>query len=114
MKTSQVTHLTEDFNVAPESGEKNFYSFQVNDTTPPYGHYSVDSTQELFSPGYNYQTGGSTGSEMDFHSNQGQVSSQGMTPISTRSSQIVMPQNEENTQQINRGKYIRVFISRKK
>ena len=110
MKTSQVDHLTGDFNIPPESGENNFDSFQLDDTTPPYGQYSVDSTQELFSPGYNYQAGGSTGSEMDFHSNQGQVSSQGMTPMSSGSSQIMMPQNVDNTQQINRGKYICVFI----
>ena len=64
MKTSQVAHLTGDFNVPSESGENNFDSFQLDDTTPPYGHYSVDSTQELSSPGYNNQTKGSTGSEI--------------------------------------------------
>ena len=110
MKTSQVAHLTGDFNIPPESGENNFDSFQLDDTTPPYSHYSVDSTQELFSPGYNCQTRGSTGNEMDFYSNQGQVSSQGMTPMSSGSSQIMMPQNEGKTQQINRGKQINTFI----
>ena len=109
MKTSQVAHLTGDFNVPSESGENNFESFQLDDTTPPYGCYSVDSAQELFLPGYNYQEGGSTESEMDFHSNQGQVSSQGMTPMSSGSSQIMMPQNVDNTQQINKGKLIYVF-----
>ena len=104
MKTSQAAHLTGDFNIQPEKGENNFDSFQLDDTTPPYGHYSVDSTQELFSPGYNYQSRGSIGSEMDFHLNQGQVSSQGMTPMSSGSSQIMMPQNEDNTQRIIRGK----------
>ena len=103
MKTSQVDHLTGNFNVPPEIGDNNFDSFQLDVTTPPYGHYSVDSTQELFSPGYNYQEGGSTGTEMDFYSNQGQVSSQRMTPISSGSSQIVMPQNVDNTQH-NKGK----------
>ena len=104
MKTSQVAHLTGDFNVPSESGENNFDSFHLDDTTPPYGHYSVDSTQEFFSPGYNYQARGSTGSEMDFHSNQGHVSSQGMTPTSSGSSQIMMPQNVDNLQQTNGGK----------
>ena len=103
MKTSQIAHLTGDFNVPSESGENNFGSFQLDDTTPPYSHYSVDSTQELFSPGYNYQTRGSTENEMDFYSNQGQVSSQGMTPMSSGSSQIIMPQNLNSTPQINRG-----------
>ncbi len=110
MKTSQVAHLTGDFNIQPESGENNFDSFQLDDTTPPYGQYSVDSTQELFSPEYNYQTGGSTGSEMDFHLNQGQVSSQGMTPMSSGSSQIMMPQSVNNTQQTNKGKYSSVYF----
>ena len=103
MKTSQVDHLTGEFNVSTDSEENNYYSFQLDDTTPPYDHYSVDSTQEFFSPGYNYQTRGSTENEMDFYSNQGQVSSQGMTPMSSGSSQIIMPQNVNNTPQINRG-----------
>ena len=103
MKTTQAAILTGDFNIPPESGENNFDSFQLDDTTPPYGHYSVDSTHQPFSPGYNYQTGEKTGSEMDFNSNQGQVSSQGMTPMSSGSSQIMMLQNEDNTQQIVRG-----------
>ena len=103
MKTSQVDHLTGEFNVSTDSEENNYYSFQLDDTTPPYGHYSVDSTHQPFSPGYNYQTGEKTGSEMDFNSNQGQVSSQGMTPMSSGSSQIMMLQNEDNTQQIVRG-----------
>ena len=105
MKTSQVAYLSGDFNVLPESGTNNFDTFKLDDTTPPYGHYSSDSTQELFLPGYNYQAGGSTESEMDFNSNKGQVSSQGMTPMSSGSSKIMMPQNEDNTPQINRGKY---------
>ena len=98
MKTSQVDHLTGDFNVPPESGEKNFDSFQLDDTTPPYGQY-----HEPFSPGYNYQVGEKTGSEIDFNSNQGQVSSQGMTPMSSGSSQILMPQNVDNMQQNKKG-----------
>ena len=109
MKTSQVAHLTGDFNIPPESGENNFENFRLDDTTPPYGQYSVDSTQELFSPGYKFQTGGSIGSEMDFNLSQGQVSSQGMTPMSSGSSQIMMPQNVDNMQQVNRGKYVYVL-----
>ena len=100
MKTSQVAHLAGDSNVQPKSLENSFDSFQLDNTTPPYGNY-----HEPFSPEYNYQLGGSTGSEMDFYSNQGQVSSQGMTPMSSGSSQIMMPQNVDNTPQINKGKY---------
>ena len=111
MKTSQVAHLTGDFNIPTESGENNFEKFQLDGMTPPYGHYSVDSTQEPFLPGYNYQTRGSTGGEMDFHSNQGQVSSQGMTPMSSGSSQIIMPQNVDNTQEINTSKLVYVCFS---
>ena len=103
MKTSQVANLTGDLNVLPKILENNFKRFQLDDTTPPYGHYSVDSTQELLSPGYNYQVGQKTRSEMNFHSNQGQVSSQGMTPMSSGSSQILMPQNVDNMQQNKKG-----------
>ena len=99
MKTSQVAHLAGDSNVQPKSLENNFDSFQLDNTTPPYGNY-----HEPFSPGYNYQVGEKTESEMDFQSNQGQVSIQGMTPMSSGSSQIMMPQNVDNTQEINRGK----------
>ena len=106
MKTSQESHLTEEFNVPPKSGENNFDSFQLDETTPPYGHYSVDSYQEHFSPEYNYQSRGSIGSEMDFHSNQGHVLSRGTTPISSGQSQIMMPRNVNNTQQTNKGKLV--------
>ena len=103
MKTSHIVHLSGDFDVSTEKRENNFDSFQLDNTTPPYGHYSSDSTQEPFSPGYNYQEGGKPGSEMDFQSNQGQVSSQEMTQMSSGSSQITMPQNIDNTQQNKKG-----------
>ena len=105
MKTSkQVVQLTGDFppfQKPPESQD----IFDWNN----FDDYSVgSSSQGYFSP--EYQEGGSTGSEMSFHSNQGQVSSQGITPMSSGSSQIMMnesPQNIDNTQRKNRG---RIFL----
>ena len=70
-----------------------------------FDDYSVgSSSQGYFSPGY--QERGSTGSEMSFNLNQGQVSSQGMTPTFNESSQIMMYENPKNndTQKSNRGK----------
>ena len=74
--------------------------------------YSVGSS----SLGYfsnEYQERGSTGSELSLHLNQGQVSSQGMTPISSRSSQIVMNEDLQNTdkQESNRNEIFFIKLS---
>jgi len=84
-------------------------NFHFDDTTPPYGHYSVGSdgsTAEPFSPYncYHNNNGGSTGSEsmMDFQGMNNQVPSQQMTPMSSNSS-VMMASLPADTQQNNKG-----------
>ena len=72
-----------------------------------FDDYSVgSSSQGYFSPGY--QERGSTGSEMSFNLNQGQVSSKGITPMSNGSNEIMMSENLQNidkNQPSYRGEY---------
>ena len=103
MKTSQqVVQLKGEFpsrQKPPES--QDIFDWNNSDD------YSVgSSSQGYFSPGY--QERGSTGSEMSFYSNQGQVSSRGITPMSNGSNEIMMRENLQNidkNQPSYRGEY---------
>ena len=102
MKTSQqVVKLKGEFSSLQKPQESQDI-FDWNN----FDDYSVDSSsQGYFSPGY--QERGSTGSEMNFNLNQGQVSSQGITPMSNGSNKITMSenlQNIDNNQPSYRGK----------
>ena len=60
-----------------------------------FDDYSVgSSSQGYLSPGY--QEGGNTGSEMSYYLNQGQVSTQGMNPMSNGSNEIMINENPQN------------------